>query len=151
MATARCYACHTLRPLSDFSYRRKDSAVSATSQFRRYLCVLLRRVDSKPGNGGVIYRYRCVHPRNGACPKVATEQRPRNTATQIEVYEENEYPSRLNREIVERESRHEDQHNAEMEIEACENSEGEFRTQKEEAIKRLRQCVGTTENPALSP
>jgi hypothetical protein len=151
MSTARCYTCHTLRPLSDFSYRRKDGAVSATSQFRRYLCVLMRRVDTKSGNGGVIYRYRCVHPRHGDCPKAATVLRRQDSSAHIQVREEAEEAIRLDHRALGDEARREDIRDVEVEIEVCEDPEGEFRAQKEDAIKRLRQCVGTAESPAISP
>jgi hypothetical protein len=150
MSTARCYTCHTLRPLSDFSYRRNDGAVSAASQFRRYLCVLMRRVDAKSRNGGVIYRYRCVHPRHGDCPEAATVLRPQDSSAYIQVREEVEEATRLDHRPLGDEARREDTRDVEVEIQVCDDPEEEFRTQKEDAIKRLRQCVGT-ESPAISP
>jgi hypothetical protein len=151
MSTARCYTCHTLRPLRDFSYRCKDSTVSATSRLRHYLCVIVQRPDAKSGSGGAIYRYRCVHPRDGACPKSATIGRPQNSATHIEVYVENEYPSRLDRQRREDDTRQEVEHRVEVDIEPCEQEANDFQMDKEEAIKRLRQCVGATERHAISP
>lgn len=78
MATARCYTCHTLRPLSDFPYRRKDTGISATSRFKRYIGVVLQKPGAsnsdKLRRGGVILRYRCVDPQKGLCP--AMTQRP---------------------------------------------------------------------------
>lgn len=151
MSTARCYRCHTLRPLSDFSYRRKDGAVSAASQFRRYLCVVLRRVDAKSGKGGVIYRYRCVHPRHGDCPKTGTALHPQDSSTHIQVREEVEEATRLDHRPLGDDASPESTRDVEVEIGVCNDPEDEFRTQNEDAIKRLRQCVGMSESPAISP
>ncbi|KAH7093429.1 hypothetical protein FB567DRAFT_174109 [Paraphoma chrysanthemicola] len=72
MSTARCYTCHTLRPLHEFPYRRKDKQVSITLRLRRYLCGLIKQPalmkSARSTRTGVVYRYRCVHPRLGPCP-----------------------------------------------------------------------------------
>jgi hypothetical protein len=92
-----------------------------------------------------------VHPRDGACPKTTTIGQPQPSATHIEVYVENEYPSRLDRQIIEEDTREEVEHRVEVDIELCEQGADEFQIEKEEAIKSLRQCVGATERPAMSP
>jgi hypothetical protein len=139
MATARCYTCHTLRPLADFSYRGKDSTISAASRLRRYVCVLLHHPDARPRNGGAIYRYRCVHPRAGECPKAITAPRPPDPAPQLHVREEWLAP-----EV-------EVDHVVEIEVEALDDQDDEFRRAKEEAVKTLRECVETAERAAISP
>lgn len=73
MSTARCYTCHTLRPLQDFRYRRRDNFISTTTRLKRCLAVLLLRPGArrsgKDGAGGAVLRYRCIHPLDGTCPE----------------------------------------------------------------------------------
>jgi hypothetical protein len=139
MATARCYTCHTLRPLSDFSYRGKDSTISATSRLRRYATVLLQRSHTRPQNRSVIYRYRCVHPRAGECPKAIVAAPNQDPAPQI-VIQEDRLRQNIEVDLV-----------VEIEAEACESQVDEFQRAKEEAIKTLRECVETAERAAISP
>ncbi|KAH7082869.1 hypothetical protein BKA63DRAFT_139016 [Paraphoma chrysanthemicola] len=91
MSTARCYTCHTLRPLHEFPYRRKDTQVSVTLRLRRYLCGLIKQPivmkSARSTRSGVVYRYRCVHPRLGPCP-IDTRDNPQLqqiSMTQVEV------------------------------------------------------------------
>jgi hypothetical protein len=153
MATARCYTCHTLRPLSDFSYRRKDIGISTTSRLKRYVGVLLQKPGAPRYNSkhraGAIYRYRCVHPRAGTCPPLLTHaQRPMHSASRVEVNVQDEHPLRRDRR----------QHSGdvgggtevEVEIQACVEERSEFRREKEEAREKLRQCVDMVErNPVV--
>jgi hypothetical protein len=134
MATARCYTCHTLRPLSDFTYRRKDGGISASSRLKRYVGVLLQRpgaakFDTRNNNtAGAIYRYRCVHPKAGTCPVTMGVQ-------EEEVQNERRQRDEMGVEV-------------EVEIQACVEERVEFRRQKEEAQEKLRQCVDAMERNA---
>jgi hypothetical protein len=147
MTTARCYTCHTLRPLSDFSHRRKDSGISASSRLRRYVGILFQRPGAKTysskNGAGTIYRYRCVHPRAGACTLATHPQRATYSASQIETSEQSESPLRLNQ--------GQDAGNVGVhievgaEIQPCMEERDVFRREKDKARDKLRQCVDTLE------
>jgi len=96
MSTARCYTCHTLRPVHAFPYRRKDNIISTSARLKRFLCVLLQKpgatTSDTPRNGGIIYSYRCIHPLDGPCPKDTREMR-RRPVELMEVEVRNEAPT----------------------------------------------------------
>ena len=154
--TARCYACHALRPLADFPYRRKDSAISASSRIKRYVGVLLQRPgasrSSRSSSGGVVYRYRCVHPRAGQCPGTAPIDESQhvtlgfNARAQVDLLPRLEW--RRNSEFTGRETEVE----VEVEIELAAHVErDDFRNEKEKACDKLQQCVGAMERSVASP
>lgn len=150
MSTARCYTCHTLRPLSDFPYRRKDSAISATSRLKRYICVVLQQPTSRSRKVGAIYQYRCVHPRVGACPKHTREEGSLpQSAPQVDVCEDSDSTSRLDRRRGDEGTGREV--DVAVQIDVCEDRDGEYSRAKQDAIKRLRQCVDATESDDVSP
>ncbi|KAH7412096.1 hypothetical protein DE146DRAFT_628092 [Phaeosphaeria sp. MPI-PUGE-AT-0046c] len=142
--TARCYSCHSLRPIFEFPYRRKDTAITASSRIKRYVGVLLQKpgasTNDRRGSGGVIYRYRCIHPRAGRCPKAAAPEGPQVLVSQEEVRVEGDRSLDRGRDS-------EDGGN-EIEMEVAVDigvEQDEFRRQKEEAMEKLRQCVDATE------
>jgi hypothetical protein len=153
--TARCYACHALRPLSDFPYRRKDSAISASSRIKRYVGVLLQRPGasskSRPTSGGVVYRYRCVHPRAGQCPgttsiedsqhvTLGSTARAQIDLPRLEWRRDSEFTGRETEVVVE------------VEIELAAHVErDDYRNEKEEARDKLQQCVGAMEQNVATP
>jgi hypothetical protein len=148
--TARCYSCHVLRPLSDFPYRRKDSAISASSRLRRYVSVLLQRPGAsrshRHGSGGAVYRYRCVHPRAGQCPGTTLTEAPESVALGSDACVQDDHPPRLdwrqNSDFV----GHEVEVVVEVEVEFAAHVERtDFRKEKEEACDKLQQCVGAME------
>jgi hypothetical protein len=151
MSTARCYTCHALRPLSDFSHRCKDSGISASSRVKRYVGILLQRPGASRGNSkntaGTIYRYRCVHPRAGPCPLSLHPQQATHSASQIETSVQDESSLRLGQR---QDAGHVRVHiEAEAENQACVGESSVFRTEKEKAHEKLRQCVDALERNAV--
>lgn len=153
MTTARCYACHSLRPIYEFPYRRKDTAITPSSRMKRYIGVLLQKPGAstfdRRGSGGVIYRYRCIHPRAGRCPQVmAPEGSPAIVPAQEEVRVEGEECSGSDRRRSLEARRRDEVGRDEVEIEVAVDErveQDEFRRQKEETLKELRQCVDAAE------
>ncbi|OAL02034.1 hypothetical protein IQ06DRAFT_130763 [Phaeosphaeriaceae sp. SRC1lsM3a] len=148
--TARCYSCHSLRPIYEFPYRRKDTGITASSRLKRYLGVLLQKpgasTNDRRGSGGVIYRYRCIHPRAGRCPKAMAAEQARVLVSQEEVRVEREL-SLVRRRTLDGDG-DEDGGGNEIEIEGIMEEGGEqeeFRRRKEEAREKLRQCVDAAE------
>jgi hypothetical protein len=150
MTTARCYTCHTLRPLSSFPYRRKDNSISASSRLKRYVGVLLQRPGArrsdKRSTVGAIYRYRCVHPKKGMCPTAMTGVvRSMAEVERMERFEVDEHPLRLERGRGEELVGVEVEVEVEVEIQACVEESGGLRREKEGAREKLRECIGAME------
>jgi hypothetical protein len=148
VTTARCYTCHTLRPLSSFPYRRKDNSISTSSRLKRYVGVLLQRPGAwrsdKRSTVGAIYRYRCVHPKKGTCPATVTGVvRPMTGVEGTERFEVDDHPLGLERggqeEVVGVEVE------VEVEIQACREERGGLRKEKEGAREKLREYIGAVE------
>lgn len=153
MTTARCYACHSLRPIYEFPYRRRDAAITGSSRIKRYVGILLQKpgasTNDRRGSGGVIYRYRCIHPRAGRCPMVnAAEGSPAMVVVQAEIVVEG--IDRVDgRRGLEGDAEEVGRDEVEIEVVVDERTEEEeFRRQKEEALKELRQCVDAAEGNA---
>ncbi|KAH8711836.1 hypothetical protein GQ44DRAFT_763053 [Phaeosphaeriaceae sp. PMI808] len=154
--TARCYTCHELRPLSDFKYRQRDNEFSVTAQFKRYVGVLFQRPGASKRdnlrNAGAIYRYRCVDPRSGSCPKIIqTSFAERLHCTQRSL---SQAEARTPNEGILSLRRHRRQsdflgHEVEVEIEVCEDQRPTFRQEKDDAKEKLRQCVDMRERNAV--
>jgi hypothetical protein len=153
--TARCYACHALRPLSDFPYRRKDSAISATSRLKRYVGVLLQRPGASRSSrlsSGVVYRYRCVHPRAGQCPGTTLAVKAQRVAMRSDGHTQDDLLARLDRRQNSGSLGHEAEVVVEVEIELAAHVErDDFQGEKEKVCDKLQQCVGTMEQSVTSP
>lgn len=75
-ASSTCYACRAKRPLSEFQYweddktTRKDIQPASRSKFSRWWKNALTKEKLK-STEVVQYRYRCIDPARGPCPKAS--------------------------------------------------------------------------------
>jgi hypothetical protein len=148
MSTARCYTCHTLRPLAEFPYRRRDTGISASARVKRYVAVLLQRPGATRedrGGAGAVYRYRCVHPCVKSCPEVI--EGPGRSGEELPLLRNGENREDVRAEWVGRSEEQLRQDDV-QEIEVCEE---ERREEIEDAKEKLKRCVGAVERAAVSP